>query len=119
MQNVFLKTWIGGFDVLTSEGVIGIFPHVDWIVFLFVILFSYRMFVLNKEVVRLKDGSSNKPQKKMANFKEYFRFLATGGLGYYPRFLKISFIILVISGVLAFIIIPVIFGVVDFIVYRN
>ena len=55
----------------------------------------------------------------MANFKEYFRFLATGGLGYYPRFLKISFIILVISGVLAFIIIPVIFGVVDFIVYGN
>ena len=74
MQNVFLKTWIGGFDVLTSEGVIGIFPHVDWIVFLFVILFSYRMFVLNKEVVRLKDGSSNKPQKKWRILKNIFAF---------------------------------------------
>jgi len=119
MWNIFLEIWTGGFDALPSEGMFGIFLHADWIVFLFVILFSYRMFVLNKEVVRLKDGSSNKPQKKMANFKEYFRFLATGGLGYYPRFLKISFIILVISGVLAFIIIPVIFGVVDFIVYGN
>ena len=75
--------------------------------------------MFNKEVVRLKNGSANKPQEEMADFKEYFRFLATGCLGYYPRFIKIFFIILVIGGVLAYVNFPVIFGVVDFIVYGN
>ena len=105
MWNVFLEIWTGGFDALPSEGMIGIFLHADWIVFLFVILFSYRMFVLNKEIVRLQVGNTNKPQEEMTDSKKPVGYLAMGGVSSLSdRAIKFAFIIPVIGGVVAFIV---------------
>ena len=102
MWNIFLEIWTGGFDALPSEGLFGIFLHADWIVFLFVILFSYRMFVLNKEIVRLKDGNTNKLQEEITDSKRQISYLTTGSLS--DRAIKFAFIIPVIGGVVALIV---------------
>ena len=105
MWNIFLEIWTGGFDALPSEGMFGIFLHADWIVFLFVILFSYRMFVLNKEIVRLKDGNTNKLQEEITDSKRQISYLTTGSVsGLSDRAIKLAFITPVIGGVLALIV---------------